>query len=68
MFWFALCGDNLGHLIFFLKGYLGLMTWVMCPSTLDFIFIGLSLSHDLGSKFDGLDSVFFISFSSNFNI
>ena len=39
--------------IFFLKGYFGLMTWVMNLSIFDF-FIRLSLSYDPGSEFDEL--------------
>jgi len=39
--------------IFFLKDYIGLMTQVMSPSTLDF-FIGLSLSHDSDCGFGWL--------------
>ena len=40
--------------LFFLRGYLGLMTRVTCQSTLDLIFIGLSSSHDPGYEFEGL--------------
>ena len=34
---------------FFLKSYLGLMTWIMSPSTLNLHFISLSLFRDFGN-------------------
>jgi len=41
--------------VFFLNGYLGLMTHVTSPSTLDlFFFIGLAKSHDPDHGFDKL--------------
>jgi hypothetical protein len=41
-----------------LKGYLGLMTRVMVPSKLDFFFIGLSPSHNLGRELTQLTQFF----------
>jgi hypothetical protein len=39
---------------FFLRGYLGLITQVMGPSTFDLFFIRLSTSHDLSCEFSKL--------------
>jgi hypothetical protein len=41
-----------------LKGYLGLMTRVMGPSKLDFLFIGLSLFHNPGHELTQLTQFF----------
>jgi len=40
--------------IFFLRDYLGRVTQVICPSKLDLLYIGLSLSHDPSHEFDSL--------------
>jgi hypothetical protein len=39
---------------FILRCYFGFMTWITGPSTLNFLFTGLSSSHDSCRKFDGL--------------
>jgi hypothetical protein len=49
---------GLFFLILSLKGYLGLMTRVMVPSKLDFFFIGLSPSHNLGRELTQLTQFF----------
>jgi len=63
-----------GHFfIFFLRDYIGLMTRVMSPSTLELLFIGLSPSHDPSRRFGRLTQLthffhlfFLIDFFSNF--
>ena len=45
---------NSSHFFFFLRGSSCLITRVMGPLTLDFIFIGLSLSHDPDRGFSGI--------------
>jgi len=66
--------DLLNHIIFsiFLRGNLGVMIWITGPSALDFIFVGMFSSHDLGHRFSELTQLthFFCFFFSilSFNI
>ena len=53
-------------LVLFLRGYISFITRVTSPSTLDLLFIGLFLSHDLNHEFGELTQLA-LSLSLSFN-
>jgi hypothetical protein len=69
---FLLWLNEVVFFIFFLRGYIDLMTRVTSLSTLDLFFIRLSMSYDMDRGFDGLTqltyffSFFLIDFFFNF--